>query len=126
MRVLKKTFLAAVITALTIGTAASADFSTVLRGEDGVPYKDELIAQKPDLTLGLVSFHALLGEYKDEPNLPGEEKYRRGELAARVRDAGELQLKAEEVALLKKVVAKAYGPLIVFKTWPLLDPAMTK
>jgi hypothetical protein len=32
---------------------------------------------------------------------------------------------AEDVTLLKKLIGKAYGPLIVFRAWPLLDAAET-
>lgn len=32
-------------------------------------------------------------------------------------------LTADEITLIKKLVAKAYNPLVVGRTWELLDPA---
>jgi hypothetical protein len=58
--------------------------------------------------------------------LSEEAKFLRGALAAKIHNAtAPLALKAEDTALLKKLIGKAYSPLIVFRAWPLLDAAET-
>lgn len=76
-------------------------------------------------TLGAVLQNALLFPYQDEPNLAGEEKMRRASLALRIH-SGDGEMTVEEIALCKKLVAKAYAPLVVLRAWQALDPASAK
>lgn len=114
-------------TALSV-MAGEVDFSTIITDADGAPIIDCTTdcGGKPPLTLGRVSMRALTAIYNDEPSLSGEDKFRRGELAMRVYKGGSVALTAEDTALLKRLIAKGYGPLIVLKTWPLLDPVAGK
>lgn len=112
-----------------IAAAAEIDFSVALAGEDpkGPPLNDCAMPQdcekeKPPLLLGKVARRALLATYPDEPNLSGEEKYKRGKLADRLWLNGKETLSVEDVALLKKLISKGYGPLIVTRALDLLDP----
>ena len=74
------------------------------------------------LTLATVAIRALVANYDDERNLPGEEKVKRWQLAMFIRSGrDEVDLATEEVALIKKLIAKAYGPLIVGQTWGMLE-----
>ena len=103
------------------------DFTVVLKdlnGEDIIERNlapDNTAKSKP-LTLGAVAANALLAQFEDEKNLSGEEKVKRYGLAMRVVSSKDAALKAEEVAEIKKLVAKAYSPLIVGRAWGLLDP----
>ena len=82
-----------------------------IKGEEGVP-----------ITLRLVSMNALCLAFEDERNLGGEEKLKRWELALRIKNSSEsVQVTAEELALIKKVVAKAYAPLVSGQAWKLLE-----
>lgn len=84
---------------------------------DEVPASD-------NITLRDIAVNVLGLQFKDEQSLSGKEKMRRGLLAQRIHQAAEpLALRAEDVASLKALIAKAYGPLIVMRAWMLLDPA---
>jgi hypothetical protein len=100
------------------------DFTVALGDLDGVAISDGSDTKVP-FTLGSAAVRALVISYEDERNLSPEEKFKRGELATRIHGATSLSLKAEDVTLLKKLIGKAYGPLIVFRAWPLLDAAET-
>jgi len=69
-----------------------------------------------------VAIEALFATFKDEEMLSGEEKMKRYELATKIKTAPDpVDLKVEEVALLKKLIGKAYGALIVGQAWKVLE-----
>ena len=89
-----------------------------LMGTDGKPTR---------LTLESVAENALLAKYQDEPNLSGEEQMRRFSLARKIHDqTKDPALTPEDLALIKKLVAKVYGPLVVGEVWTELDKAVSK
>jgi len=82
-----------------------------LSGVDGKP-----------ATICSVSIEALLATYKNEVSLSGEDKLKRWELAVKLRSVTDtVELTVEEVALIKNLVGKAYGPVIVGQTWKVLE-----
>jgi len=99
------------------------EFSTAITDLAGQPLKEgETIA-----TVRSVTVNALQALFADEQNLAGGEKVHRALLAQRIYDAKEpLALKVEDVALIKKLVGKAYGPLVVMRAWAVLDPQAVK
>lgn len=105
--------------------AMAADFSKPLLDADG---KNICIAQVdpcPDdkiATLGKIVRAALYASFPDEQNLSLDEKLRRGDLAQQITGVSEIKIKAEDIALMKKVVGKAYGPLVVWSAVRELDP----
>ena len=55
--------------------------------------------------------------------LKGEEKVERYELAKSIHKSGPLvDLQSEQISLLKRLIARAYGPLTVGQAWKILDP----
>ena len=55
--------------------------------------------------------------------LKGEEKVERFQLATSIHKSnGQVDLKSEEISLLKKLIGRAYGPLTVGQAWKVLDP----
>lgn len=75
------------------------------------------------ITLGTVCARALSGIFKDEENLQAEKKLQRGQLALKIFVIQEpIGLKAEEVALIKRLVARMYNPIIIARAFPMLDP----
>jgi hypothetical protein len=133
---MKSVILSLALAALVATPAFATDFKSEILDTAGkaVPMCDRPNApecQKP-LTLGVVVSTALLTPFPDESDprsgatLAPDQKVRRAILALRVQDAGELSLPAEDVALAKQVVGKAYPPLIVYRAWSLLDPASVK
>src|ERR1700743_918230 len=78
--------------------AQAMDLDKTFVGEDGkTPIPDELdprgtlkcgdVIGHPCLTLRGAIFHALVRPYADEPNVSGEDKYWRGDLADKVQKA---------------------------------------
>jgi len=67
--------------------------------------------------------NSLYGQYEDEKFLSGEEKMKRYFLAEKIwKVQGEIDLSAEEITLLKRLVAAAYNILIVGRVYELIDP----
>lgn len=75
--------------------------------------------EKRTLTLYSVCAEALLAQLRDE-NPPGEEKARRYQLALKITNEDEIELTPEEAVLIRSLVAKVYGPLVVGQVWELL------
>lgn len=72
-------------------------------------------------TLRIAACNALSAVFDDEPQLSGEEKARRGLTAMRVYSNPDVDLSVEDIAIIKKLIGKAYAPLIVAKAWGILE-----
>jgi hypothetical protein len=101
-------------------SAATVDFSTVMTDMDGQPLPTSQ-SDKTPVTLGTVADTALLNSFPDEKDIGGDEKVHRFTLAVLVK-SGKVDLTVENITLIKTVIAKAYGPLIVGRAWAILDP----
>lgn len=78
-------------------------------------------------TLKDVTLQALLAVLQDEQNLGGEEKAKRWLLAMRIYSNQEdIDLMAEDVVIIKRLIGKAYGPLFVGQAWEMLEGKNTK
>ena len=78
-----------------------------------------------NITLKSVTTEVLQLAFQDEQGLSGEEKAKRWVLATRVyANPGNIDLTIEEVSLIKKLIGKAYGPLIVGQAWEMLEGKM--
>lgn len=95
------------------------DTTRILTSFDGLPVLD---AEGEAFSLGRLCSTALQLVFIDEAALDGEKKLRRWELAGRLYREGTPDLTAEEIALCKKLIAKAYGPAVVGPAWTALDP----
>lgn len=107
-----------------------ANFKTTLIDYDGKPLPQVMVG--PDgrvvpsgneLTLRTVAVNALSAEHADERGLSGEDKVKRAALALRIHQQDDVELTAEEIALLKRLVARISPPLVVLRAWAILDPA---
>jgi hypothetical protein len=94
------------------------DFDTIIRDLKGEPIKDSA----GDFTLSMASCSALLSPYPDEQDLDPKDKVRRYKLATKITDGGEVDLSVEEIADLKKLIGKAFPPLVVGRAYEILDP----
>jgi hypothetical protein len=99
------------------------DFATSLLDLDGQPLQDGEEA----VTLRKIAVNALLAtlivDGHTPENLSGEAKIRNALLAEAIHTAkSAIDLKAEDVVLLKERVGRAYQPLLVMRAWALLDP----
>jgi hypothetical protein len=84
---------------------------------DGAPCTD-----KSPITLRIICLRALAAVFSDEQNLGGDEKFKRGELALRIyRSTAPISLTVEEKSLLKKLIGRAFGPMVVVDAWNVLE-----
>jgi hypothetical protein len=133
-------------------SASAADYSAVLFDLRGDPIVDELSPGPRDetgkvtharwcsaaeykanpkncdvLTLGAAAGNALSVNDKDVEELSARErtaeKARRGNLARRLYHGGKIDLGAEDIALIKRMIGLVYGSVVTSAALPLLDPA---
>jgi hypothetical protein len=79
-------------------------------------------ATKDQTTLMDVSLDALLTPMQDEQNLSGEEKAKRYVLATRIySNKTDVDLETDEISLIKRLIGKLFGPLIVGQAYPMLE-----
>ena len=125
---MRKWLMAVAIMMMVFTPAMAIDFTQPITNLDGSEIKDA--DGKPVVsTLGRVAEQALLAVYADERDQSGketitpEEKFKRWKLASKVQGK-DVNLSIEELALLKKLIGKAFPPLIVGQAWKLLDPGV--
>ena len=82
----------------------------------------QVMGKKEPMTVRLALTRALSATFKDEQDLPGEKKVERFALALRMINEDNPHLAAEEITLVKKLVGKMFGNVIVGRVWPILDP----
>lgn len=82
----------------------------------------QVVSQKESMTVRLAATRALTAVFRDEQNLAGEEKVARFHLALKITDEDKPDLKAEDIVLIKTLVGKMFGPVIVGQMWAILDP----
>jgi hypothetical protein len=128
----------AAVTALALTAALSAgaaeegravDMTAPLHDEFGRDARDTLeqgkedpdCARCPPLTLGRACAHALFASFPDEQVAP-DQKWARAVLATRIRDDNAAHLDADEIAVIKRLVGKVYGGIVLMQIYPMLDP----
>ncbi|MEX0408152.1 hypothetical protein ABGN05_21050 [Aquibium sp. LZ166] len=72
-----------------------------------------------DVNLGQISVMALNAPEKEPLGL--DESIRRGSLALKVKDGGEIEIKPEDAAMIRKNLPKAWAPFIVAQAAQMLD-----
>ncbi len=88
----------------------------------GCPVCGRPVENKGVRTLRNTLTDALNVLYQDEPNLSGQKKFERHLLAVRIHSKDESEFTAEEIVILKDIVAKRFAPAIMGPVWMLLDP----
>lgn len=92
----------------------------VIKNLEGEPIK----SGEKEFTVANACVNALLAEYDDKPN--GEEKLKRFVFAKKINQDETVDLKAEDVSLIKTLIAKAYGPLIVGTVYEVLEKPLAE
>ncbi len=100
------------------------EFSNPRTGEKFEVYDDKVEVQngqpvvmerkKSVLTLRRAAIDSLLGSFKDEDNLKGEEKIKRHKIAMKIAPGGRQTLTLDEVAKVKELINKNYGGSLVY------------
>jgi hypothetical protein len=119
---------AATAAAISFASPAGAtDFTTKLTTLEGGDLQDR--EGKPDpTTLAKVAENALLTSYADEAQNPQREteSIHRYEMARKIHEhPTDPHLSLDELATVKKLILKAYGPLIGGQSAMLIDPSLT-
>ena len=96
------------------------NFGAKILGIDGKTIPDG----ERNLTLGAVCCTALLASYPDETNLEAALKVKRFRLAEIAVKNKEQELPVDDIAELKRLIAKAFGPLIVGRAFDLIEPVV--
>lgn len=104
------------------------DFSKQLFALDGVTVLKEPTLTGDNsgapLTLRSVATNSLLMR---EEKTTGEEYYKRYKLAGRIQESkGPIDLKAEEITLIKSLIPVGYNPIVIGRAYDLLDPPTTQ
>ena len=91
----------------------------VFKSLDGKPIKNENV----DFTMRAACINCLTVNIKSEGRITGDEKIARAILAEEIHSAGlEIDLKKEEIKVLKGLIAILGSPLVVKQAWDVLDP----
>lgn len=94
------------------------DFTLQLVDLDGNPLKN---GDKPS-DLCFVALTALMATFDDERTLTGKEKADRYQLAMKInKRPKEVDITVEQLALVKQLIGKAFGPLVVGQAYELLE-----
>lgn len=104
--------------------------NTVITTLKGEAYKDGPGDDAPDLTLRAVIGQSCANSLPNDEQMTGAKKAEIGALAVAMYATDpvtndfvdSVDLKAEQVTLIKERVAKGWPPLIVARAWELLDP----
>ena len=117
-------FTIATVLVLFATAAYAVDFAAPIMALDGMTPLREQGDKGKILTLGDVAETALLSTFPDEQSLKGEDKIKRYSIARKIEDQRkDPTLTADDIALIKSLIAKAYNPLVTGNSWKLLDPA---
>ena len=101
------------------------NFHHVLKNIEGEPLEDERLQE---VTLGKVAITALMNIYDDERTLSGEDKIKRWDLAQviyAIKDGESLDIPTETIVLLKTLINKSYGVIVVGQAWQVLEGSET-
>lgn len=113
--------------AAALAPANALDFTQPILQLDGSPIQGADGKPQPDYTLEKVAEQALLGRFQDESSALGDEMTKRYDLAQRIYNhKADVTLSVEELSLVKRLIGKAFPPLIVGQAWHMLDPSLPK
>ena len=99
------------------------DGTPVVTSKTMCPACGQAVGEIEPMTVRLAATRALTAMFRDEQDLAGDEKVVRFHLALKIVDEDEPDLKAEDIVLIKKLVGKMYGPIVVGQVWMQLDPS---
>lgn len=82
----------------------------------------EMDGKEAEKTLKDIVCPLLAGLIEQERALSAEERFKRGALAYRIYNAeGEVELKTDEITMIKKVVGMGCPPFLVWQAWNMLE-----
>lgn len=81
----------------------------------------KIVKTDDPFTLKQACVDALLMNTQDEKKISGTDKMKRFELSIKLYKGGSIDLKSEEITLLKELIGENYGSLIVGQVYLLLE-----
>lgn len=94
------------------------DFATKIKNFDGTLILDE---KNQTTSLGTVAITALVTLTKKDESVDAKTKYEWGVLADKIYGGKKLDLKSNEIVLLKERIGQLFGPLVIRQAWDLLE-----
>jgi len=85
---------------------------------NGVEIKDE---EGKGIKLLTICQNALISAGDQQQKESGEEKAKRYQLAIKLANGGEIELTAEDIAKIKKLIGESYAPIIVGQAYDMLE-----
>ena len=121
-----------VLILISVTQAAEINLGVALKELDGSeiaectkadPVDTRKCIESTPLTLARIAIRALASRFQDEANLAPEEQIKRGALATDIFRTPKLDLNAEQIALIKRLIPKlGMSTVIVYQAMQLLDP----
>lgn len=102
------------------------DYSATLNDFLGEPIMDGEGDKRKAITLGIVCCNALLANYPDEQGLAGTDKVHRFYLAQKAAKGEVADVSVDDVVLIKMLLGKGFGTMIVGRAYELIEPPPTK
>jgi len=96
------------------------DFGQKIKNIDGTIAKEGGKEEDKDMTLGFICANALLANIPNE-NPSGLDKFKRWELAKKVIGNETVEVTAEDISMMKELVGKAFGVIVVGQTYQMLE-----
>ena len=93
------------------------DFSKELTDLEGNPIKETIDENSKAITLRKVCVNALMA---NEDKIEGTEKLKRYQLATKIQK-GTMEVSAEDITLIKSLVGKFYGTVIVGQVYEIFE-----
>lgn len=93
------------------------NLSAILLSINGEQIKQAEVVQ----TVGTIAVEALQVFDTRDTALSGDEKFKRWKLACRIHGQAEAEISIEEAKMIKDLVGKYYGPVIVGQVWEALE-----
>lgn len=72
------------------------------------------------LTLGAATDEALCQPLPFDQST-GQQKYDRYQLAERLKPGGTIEVRVEDVAIIKEMIGRVFGPAVVGQAWDMLE-----
>jgi len=98
------------------------NFDATLHDEQGCVINLGSTEEPKSATLSWIACQALLATYPGE-SIGGEEKHRRFKMWQQLKDGGDIEIKIEDAALIKRLIGLGAIPIICGQAYDLLEGA---
>ena len=97
------------------------NFDAPLIRIDGTPFVDQQGEGAVPMTLKMLAFHAVSMQIRGDENMSIPQKMELYNMVGKTAKGGVIELEAEDIALLKDRIGKAFPPLVIGEAFRLLE-----